>query len=213
MSTGPYETERDATLDSLWHLRGCGDISVANKDALAAKLVGVERGEYDRRILDWLAGWEPSTVTVICGLIARAHAAERSRVDGGIYVAPHDVDTVLAALNDAAECGDVHQPDEGLAAVGRPVPRVPAASGGSPMTRLNVSAKATLREAEVSQAEWAHEHFTDGRWHGDACGCPDDRCMNGYHHDADEDCGCLPVLLERYLSRRLDRGASSEAGR
>jgi hypothetical protein len=60
--------------------------------------------------------------------------------------------------------------------------------------KLNEYAKAGLRGAGVPQAEWARRHFTDGRWHGDACGCPDDRCI-GYHHDGDGDCGCLPALL------------------
>jgi hypothetical protein len=62
--------------------------------------------------------------------------------------------------------------------------------------KLNDTAKAQLRDHGVSQAEWARRHFGDGRWHGDACGCPDDRCADGYHHDDGEDCGCLPALLE-----------------
>ena len=62
------------------------------------------------------------------------------------------------------------------------------------MAKLNEDAKITLRNAGVSQAAWARAHFADGRWHGDACGCPDDRCI-GYHHEARDDCGCLPALL------------------
>ena len=61
--------------------------------------------------------------------------------------------------------------------------------------KLNEAAKATLRDAGVPQAAWARAHFSDGRWHGDACGCPDDRCT-GYHHDEDSECACLPALLE-----------------
>lgn len=69
------------------------------------------------------------------------------------------------------------------------------------MSALNAAAKAALRDAGVTQAGWARAHGqSDGRWHGDACGCPDDRCA-GYHHDADEDCGCLDVLLVEYVSR------------
>ena len=65
------------------------------------------------------------------------------------------------------------------------------------MTALNGAAKATLRAYGVSQAAWARCHFhTTGRWHGDACGCPDDRCI-GYHHDGPDDCGCLPALLDQ----------------
>ncbi|MEV0065405.1 MULTISPECIES: hypothetical protein [unclassified Amycolatopsis] len=63
-------------------------------------------------------------------------------------------------------------------------------------TRLNEHAREQLRAAGVSPTEWARRnYFMDGQWHGDACGCPDDRCI-GYHHDAEDDCGCLPALLD-----------------
>ena len=64
--------------------------------------------------------------------------------------------------------------------------------------KLNEHAKFVLHRADVSQAAWARAHWADGRWHGDACGCPDDRCA-GYHHGEAEECGCLPVLLADYL--------------
>jgi hypothetical protein len=70
------------------------------------------------------------------------------------------------------------------------------------MAALNATAKAALKAAGVSQAAWARVHFADGRWHGDACGCPDDRCMNGFHHDGPDDCGCLVVLLAHAASGR-----------
>lgn len=61
--------------------------------------------------------------------------------------------------------------------------------------KLNDTARATLRDAGVSQATWARHHgYANGNWGGDACGCPDDRCI-GYHHDAPDDCQCLPALL------------------
>jgi len=41
----------------------------------AAELAGVELGEYDRRIIEWLAGWEPQTCAVIAGLITRGAEA------------------------------------------------------------------------------------------------------------------------------------------
>ena len=84
------------------------------------------------------------------------------------------------------------------------------------MSALNAAAKAELRDAGISQADWARTWFPcnavagDRRteigrpvWLGDACGCPDDRCI-GYHHGAGEDCGCLPVLLGRYDGPRKD---------
>ncbi|MEU4416171.1 hypothetical protein [Nocardia salmonicida] len=63
------------------------------------------------------------------------------------------------------------------------------------MTALNASALATLRDAEISVSEWArHNYMSNGEWCGDACGCPDSRCI-GFHHDAGDECGCLPTLL------------------
>lgn len=69
------------------------------------------------------------------------------------------------------------------------------------MAALNEAAKTTLREARIPFATWARANYmADGRWCGDACGCPDDRCI-GYHHFEDEECGCLPVLIEQYVAR------------
>lgn len=68
------------------------------------------------------------------------------------------------------------------------------------MSALNAGTKAALRDAGVSQAEWARANWSaSGRWHGDACGCPDNRCI-GFHHYAEEDCGCLRTLLQMYLA-------------
>lgn len=60
---------------------------------------------------------------------------------------------------------------------------------------MNAVALQTLRDAGISEAEWAGRHFGGTEWRGDECGCTDDRCI-GYHHDEYEECGCLPVLLE-----------------
>lgn len=62
------------------------------------------------------------------------------------------------------------------------------------MTLLNTTAREQLHAAGITQTAWACAHFVDGRWHGDTCGCPDDRCI-GLHHDADEPCGCLAVII------------------
>jgi hypothetical protein len=68
------------------------------------------------------------------------------------------------------------------------------------MTALNATAKATLKAADVTQAEWARANYMEsGKWCGDQCGCPDDRCANGFHHMGPDDCGCLPTLLAEYL--------------
>jgi hypothetical protein len=71
------------------------------------------------------------------------------------------------------------------------------------MSALNQDARSALRWAGVSQAAWARANFSpDGRWHGDACGCPDDRCI-GFHHSEDEECGCLQTLLIQYLADQV----------
>ncbi|WP_103348699.1 hypothetical protein [Amycolatopsis sp. CA-128772] len=59
---------------------------------------------------------------------------------------------------------------------------------------LNDTARATLNSFGISPTQWAQQHFGTDEWHGDACGCTDDRCI-GHHHDRPDDCGCLTVLL------------------
>jgi hypothetical protein len=62
--------------------------------------------------------------------------------------------------------------------------------------RLNAAARQELRWAGITAPGWARWcGWQDGQWHGDLCGCPDDRCMDGYHHDPYERCGCLDALL------------------
>jgi len=45
------------------------------RELLAQALSGVELGAYDRRILDWLAGWDTDTVVTVASLLRRARAA------------------------------------------------------------------------------------------------------------------------------------------
>ncbi len=71
------------------------------------------------------------------------------------------------------------------------------------MARLNAQARQAIREAGLTQAEWARLNGSpDGTWSGDQCGCPDDRCANGFHHIGVDDCGCLPALLGRAVAWR-----------
>lgn len=74
---GPYATEQEAIADA----RDVLDLPPADRQwdrANDAKLytacikAGVELGEYDERILSWLAKWEPQAVQVIVGMISRA---------------------------------------------------------------------------------------------------------------------------------------------
>lgn len=70
------------------------------------------------------------------------------------------------------------------------------------MRGLSAAAKVQLKDAGITQVAWAREYFFDDKvWHGDECGCPDDRCI-GYHHDDNEDCGCLPALITDFHSSR-----------
>jgi hypothetical protein len=61
--------------------------------------------------------------------------------------------------------------------------------------RLTPEAKQTIHAAGLSIVDYVRSQFPDGEWHGDLCGCSDDRCMDGYHHDPEDECGCLPVIL------------------
>lgn len=62
--------------------------------------------------------------------------------------------------------------------------------------------------AGIELADLIAQRWTDGQWHGDKCGCTDDRCI-GHHHDEREDCGCLPALIQEYLDSKQaeDEGA------
>ena len=85
-AAGPFETERQASdtpavqaIHAAFRASpGVGRMQPLNQqmlsDALAA--AGVETGTYDRRIIGWLAGWEPEVVAVIAGLVVRAHASQ-----------------------------------------------------------------------------------------------------------------------------------------
>jgi hypothetical protein len=46
---------------------------------LAAALAGIELGAWDRRILEWLAGWDACTVLTVASWIARAREAGAAR--------------------------------------------------------------------------------------------------------------------------------------
>ena len=95
MSAGPYESWRDADRSSLHAGDGRTSgmtISSANLAQLTAAVSGIELGAYDRRIIDWLADYEPATVAVICGLISRARDASSQSADLGLAL-----DAIIAA--------------------------------------------------------------------------------------------------------------------
>jgi hypothetical protein len=87
-----------------------------------------------------------------------------------------------------------------------PPPRRPTPQALAP------SARAALSDSGLTVADYARQFWTHGVWLGDACGCPDDRCA-GFHHDAADDCGCLPVLMQQALDGpAADARQSAEPG-
>ena len=48
-------------------------------EILAAVLAGIELGAWDRRIAEWLAGWDTATVLTIASWIARSRTARGQR--------------------------------------------------------------------------------------------------------------------------------------
>lgn len=72
------------------------------------------------------------------------------------------------------------------------------------MTALSRTARETIKWAtfDVPGASIVgyvrHVFGREGKWHGDSCGCPDDRCI-GHHHDEGRACECLPIVLDEYV--------------
>lgn len=84
---GPFETEDDArthpAVRAVYEASHAssrrGVMDEQNRRLLeeACAAAGVSLGAYDRRILGWLANYEPQTCMVIAGLITRAHQADQ----------------------------------------------------------------------------------------------------------------------------------------
>lgn len=61
-------------------------------------------------------------------------------------------------------------------------------------------ARRVIAECGVKVADYVKFASGGDTWHGDRCGCPDDRCADGYHHDGGaETCNCLPAVLDQML--------------
>jgi hypothetical protein len=76
---GPYQTERQAAGAARVMHAAAGGVSLTagnHRMLTQACAAGrVQPGDWDRRVLAWLAGWEPATCAVVAGLIWRAAAA------------------------------------------------------------------------------------------------------------------------------------------
>src|SRR5205823_795368 len=77
-----------------------------------------------------------------------------------------------------------------------------AGEGGCGVTTLTKQARETIKwwwfgETAAERTTIAgyirYNGYSNGKWGGDRCGCPDDRCI-GYHHQDETDCGCLEVV-------------------
>ena len=78
--------------------------------------------------------------------------------------------------------------------------RLTAAQPPTAVEGLDAATVAILDSYNIEPHEWiALQGFDDETWRGDRCGCIDDRCI-GYHHDAHEECSCLPSLIEHRRS-------------
>lgn len=83
------------------------------------------------------------------------------------------------------------------------------------MASLTRAARETIRwwyagddpAITVTIAGYIRHYFPDGTWHGDACGCVDDRCI-GYHHDAGEECRCLEAWLDQWVTEQQAAAAA-----
>lgn len=58
-------------------------------------------------------------------------------------------------------------------------------------------------EFGLSRKEYVDAYGHGGKWFGDRCGCIDDRCADGHHHDPHEECGCLGYLAGQLLNERI----------
>ena len=65
-------------------------------------------------------------------------------------------------------------------------------------------ARRVIAERGVAVADYLTHVYgsSEPGWNGDRCGCPDDRCSGGYHHDGgDDECRCLPAVLDQMLGQ------------
>jgi hypothetical protein len=109
--TGPIDSDPYGAIRPI----GSEFVSDANGAALAQVLDGLELGDHDRRILNWLCDRDTSAVATVCSWILRARAAETAgrivldEVDEmGITDADEDRDLLLIT-NDAVKL-NVHGP-------------------------------------------------------------------------------------------------------
>lgn len=89
MTMGPFDTSYEALAAALEAAEFEGPILAGlipgrNRELLSRALgdAGVVMGRYDERLVEWLAGWEPSTVAVVTGWVERAYEAGKQEGAG-----------------------------------------------------------------------------------------------------------------------------------
>jgi hypothetical protein len=90
-ASGPFETEYEARA-SVQHILSSPTEAMTDGNLRlledACRAAGAELGKWDHRIVVWLAGWEPSAVAVIAGLITRAHESGTAERGGAGVIMP-----------------------------------------------------------------------------------------------------------------------------
>jgi hypothetical protein len=121
-SQGPFETEQQAretpaargVHEAFRADPGAGKMHPHNLAVLTAALddAGVTLGDFDRRIVSWLAGWEPATVVVVAGLIRRA--AMPSRPAGQLAALGQALADAISYREPSGFCADCEASPAGL---------------------------------------------------------------------------------------------------
>jgi hypothetical protein len=104
---GPLETEQEASQTEAARAvyaafdadPGPGKMRPHNLAMLTAacEAAGVDLGAYDRRTLEWLAGWEPGQCAALAGIIRRAAASEGSVTQWGLRLTGESSEPIFDA--------------------------------------------------------------------------------------------------------------------
>jgi hypothetical protein len=110
--SGPYETEdqvlADPAVQSIYaRMRASREYRMQDGSAAlllaACEQAGVQLGEYDARIVRWLAGFEPQSAAVVAGIITRAGQAGRPGPHSVTFDLAGDDGTTYLVLQTALE--------------------------------------------------------------------------------------------------------------
>ena len=114
LPVGPFQTEAEArthpavraVYEAMRASSGRGAMHDGGEAMITAacQAAGIEVGEYDARIVRWLAGFEPQACAVVAGLVARAAAAARPGPHAVVFdLAADDQGNTYFVLTEALE--------------------------------------------------------------------------------------------------------------